>query len=94
MARNSEYRFRSFYIPERVMGAIQRYIEEGCPPGHFLTAVICNDLQEACGRADDENLANLPAYVSYFYNKAPASCWGSPQKMAAWIERWGKPEEP
>jgi hypothetical protein len=78
------YTFRDFYIPDRMMGGIQRWIDNRIPPGDFLTAVICNDLRKACGRADDENLRNLPAYVGYFYNEAPSTCWGSPEKFAAW----------
>ena len=80
------YNFRGFYIPARMGGSIMRYIENGILPGDFLSAVIRNDLREACGRADDENMANLPAYVAYFYNEAPSPCWGSDKKMTAWIK--------
>jgi len=57
------YRFRDWYIPQRMMDAIDRYINQGIQPGHFLTGVICNDLKEAISRADDENMTNQPAYV-------------------------------
>lgn len=80
------YRFNKFYIPERMMGGIKRYIEQGIKPGSFLCAVIHNDLREACGMADDENVMNLPAYVAYFYNEAPSQCWGSPEHMQQWID--------
>jgi hypothetical protein len=79
------YDFGAFYIPERMMGSIQRYVELGIPPGDFLTAIICNDLREAVGRADDENMANIPAFVSYFYNEVPSQCWGSRENMDAWM---------
>lgn len=82
------YKFGEFYIPERMMGGLARYIAQGIPPGDFLSAVICNDLKEAIGRADDENIRNLPAYVSYLYNKAPSRCWGSSEKMRAWMTRF------
>lgn len=78
------YTFRDWYIPERMMGGIRRWIENGIPPGHFLGAVLANDLAEACGRADDESLANLPAYVAYLYNEAPSACHGSPIAVRAW----------
>lgn len=81
------YTFRKWHIPEHMMGAIERYVEHGFGPGHFLTAVIHNNLKEACARADDENIENLPAYVAYFYNELPAACWGSPETMCAWIEK-------
>jgi hypothetical protein len=85
MNETSGYTFRQWYIPERMMDGINLYVEHGIPPGDFLCAVITNDLSEACGRADDENIDNLPAYVAYFYNEAPSLCWGSVEKMQAWI---------
>lgn len=81
----SEYRFYVFYIPERMMCGIRNYIDNGYQPGSFLSSVITNNLREACNCADDENLENLPAYISYFYNEAPSVCWGSPELMKAWI---------
>lgn len=78
------YKFREWYIPERMMDGIERYVNEGILPGDFLQAIISNDLREACSRADDENLGQIPAYVAYFYNKVPSPCWGSPEKMKAW----------
>jgi hypothetical protein len=83
------YRFNQFYIPDRMMGAIRRYIEHGIVPGEFLCAVIQNDLRETVGRADEENIANLPAYVAYFYNEAPSLCYGSPNAMRKWVKKQG-----
>lgn len=83
-----------YQIPQRMMPGIRRYIEQGIEPGGFLTAVICNDLKEAVGRADDENLRNLPAFVSYFYNDVPSTCWGSPERFSAWLARFERPEVP
>ena len=80
------YTFRQFYIPERMMGAIIRYIENRIPPGGFLIAVITNNLQQAVARADEENMANIPAYVAYFYNEAPGNCWGSQEKYQDWLK--------
>ena len=80
------YRFRSWHIPARMMPGIQRYIHERIKPGQFLTAVICNNLSDAMGQADDENLNSLPAYASFFHNEAPAPCWGSKKKMKEWLE--------
>lgn len=80
------YEFREFHIRPDMMEAIEAYIKKRRPPGGFLSAVIQNDLSAAMGRADSENLANLQAFVAYFYNEAPADCWGSPAKMKAWLE--------
>ena len=81
----SKFQYRGKAIPERMHGGIRRYLENRIPPGDFLMAVLCNDLKEAYGRADDENIELLPVYVAYFYNEAPAKCWGSPEKVRAWL---------
>ena len=79
------YEFQGFYIPDRMMPGITRYINDRILPGQFLQAIICNDLKAACSRADDENQRNLIAYVGYFHNEAPSQCWGSKKKMMAWV---------
>ena len=76
-------------IPERMIDGLKRYIERGIAPGHFLTAVLTNDLREACRRADDENQRLIFEYIKFLYNYAPAGCWGSPQQFAAWIKQGG-----
>lgn len=81
----SDYTFKGMTIPERMVGGLERYVSDGVRAGSFLTAVICNDLQEAVSRAYEENIHLLPAYVGWLYNHAPASCWGSKEKMDAWI---------
>lgn len=88
----NEY-YRGFYIPERMMGGIRRYVDHGIKPGSFLTAVICNDLVGAAGTADDENIQSLPAYANYFYNEVPGNVWGSKEKMDAWVLKKEKERE-
>lgn len=82
------YQFRQFAIPDHMMAGLARYIEHGSSVGDFLTAVLENDLSEACARADNENLANLPAYAAYLYNEAPPQCHGSREKVRAWIKQF------
>ena len=86
------YYFQQYYIPDRMMSSLERYIKEHIPPGDFLQAVICNDLSEACGRADEENMANLPAYCAYLYNEAPWDCWGNKEKMEGWLAKRNEKE--
>ena len=80
-------------IPARMRGAIVRYYERGLPPGHFLTAVISNDLKEAVNRADNEDVALLKNYVLWFYNYAPVGSWGSAENMQTWLESFDTEEE-
>jgi hypothetical protein len=70
------------------MVGIRHYIELGQPVGDFLRAVICNDLKNAVGHADDVNVHNLPAYCAYLHNHAPSDCHGSPEKYKAWIKEF------
>jgi hypothetical protein len=76
-------------IPPHMQAAIRRYIIEGIQPGDFLTAVITNNLRNAVGKADADNLALLKLYVQWFYNEAPAPCWGSQQNMDEWLKAYG-----
>lgn len=69
-----------------LIGGMQLYIEEGILPGHFLSAVLRNDLFEAVGRADSYNLSLIPNIVKWIWNEAPSQCWGSPEKVRAWID--------
>lgn len=84
---SESYEFRGFTASAHMIDSIDAFVAEGRPVGHFLTAVLSNNLQDAVAHADDQNLANLPAFVGYLYNEVPGSCWGSPVKVAAWYER-------
>ena len=85
----SEIEFHGMRIPDYMAGGLIRYVEDGIPPGDFLTAVIENDLSGAVGRADDANIRNIPAYAFYLYNYAPASSHGSKMAFKAWIKAGG-----
>lgn len=80
------YQFHKWVIPDYMLAGLERYVDEHCGVGHFLTAVLENNLKEAVNRADDHNLDNLPAYVHYLYNEVVARCWGSPERVKKWLE--------
>lgn len=67
------------------LSSLLKYVEQRIPPGSFLMAVLCNNLAEACGRADLQNRRRLFEYVQYLYNDAPSACWGSKEKVDAWL---------
>ena len=81
---SKEYEFFGFTIPGYMMDDLEAYIETGRGVGHFLTAVLENNLMKALDHADIHNRANLPAYGGYLYNKAPGGCYGSPELVKAW----------
>lgn len=74
-------------LTEDDLAPLKMYIEDGIEPGGFLSAVLQNNLCEAAGRADLYNRRRLFEYVQWLYNDAPANCWGSPEKVQAYLER-------
>ena len=76
-------------LPARMADAMVRYVINGIPPGHFLTAVLENNLMGALGRADDENRHLLYEYAVFLRNYAPLGCYGSPAAVRDWIDSGG-----
>lgn len=74
-------------IPIDVEQSLDRYVENYCPTGGFLRAVLENDLVGAFGKADIQNTNALKAIVTYVYNNIPADSWGSPEKVKKWLSR-------
>ena len=72
-------------VPHYMHGGIIRFYENRIPPGGFLSAVIDNDLREACVRADDTNRHCLFDYMMWFYNHAPSGTWGYQGAVNDWI---------
>lgn len=73
-------------IPPHMRAALLRYTKDHIEPGSFLRAVLENNLKEAVARADGINRHRLIDYVTYLYNEAPSACWGSPEKVQAWLD--------
>jgi hypothetical protein len=81
----SEAREHADMLPRDLRAGLLRYVTNGVRPGHFLCAVLDNDLTEAVGHADsEERLAQLKAVVSWLFNYTPSTCWGSKAKRLAW----------
>lgn len=78
------YEHLGYYLPERTQEALDKWAQQGIPPGGFLRAVLEDSLSKAMGKADKENMANMPAICAYVYNRIPAACWGSEEKVMLW----------
>lgn len=76
-------------LPLHMRDAVLLYIEHGYMPGSFLTALLSNDLKETFARADDVNQRAVRDYVQYLYSFAPGGCWGSPERVQAWVAKGG-----
>lgn len=76
---------QAYQIPDSLHGGLVRYLVDGIRPGSFLCAVLENDLLEAVTRANPpENFEALPALVRFLFNEAPATSYGSAEKVAIW----------
>lgn len=76
-------------LPFHMQATVRLWIERAIPPGSFLTAVLCNDLFEALGRADEVNANALKNYAIYFYSFAPSGCYGSTERFSEWAKSGG-----
>jgi|TARA_Y100000310_G_C20558322_1_gene751703 hypothetical protein len=69
---------------EFLCSSLKSWVEHGVQPGHFVTAVLTNNLFEAIARADSNNVKILQDIVQWVYSNAPSDCWGSVEKMKEW----------
>lgn len=79
------FKYGQYNIPGHMKESINRFAQEHRPVGGFLTAVLENDLKEACGRADEGNQKLLFEYCRLLYMEVPSDCWGSPEKVKDWL---------
>ena len=84
------YTFNSWHIRETILKALRDYVERGVPLGDFLRCVVSNDFVEACARADQGNLENLPAFAAWLYNECPRDAWGSDDRYVGWVGKHAK----
>ena len=74
-------------LPERYRGGMKRYIEEHILPGNFLQAMLENDLYRMIVHVDPDMVCELRHIYLWIYNEAPGICWGSPEKVMAWVKK-------
>lgn len=71
--------------PERFREGLERFVLERIKPGHFLMAVLENNLVNAINRADLQSQRELVPLVTFIYNEIPSECWGSRDKVHRWL---------
>lgn len=72
-------------VAPNLHAGLRRYFDQRIPTGDFLAAVLRNDLCDAVGRA--AHLGDLHGLILWLYHYTPPACWGSPEKVAAWLKR-------
>jgi len=76
-------------IPAHMREGVRLYVEQRVKPGGFLMAVLENNFTEAVGRADETNIRYLKQWAELLYWELPSICWGSPEKVQAWLGERG-----
>ena len=79
-------------IRHQIRDSIDNYVAHGWVPGDYLLAILSNDLFGAMGRADEQSKYEIFHACSYIYNHIPSKCWGSREKVAAWVEHHNNKE--
>ena len=69
-----------------MVAGIKRYVENRIRPGHFLTALLSNDLSGTFNRADGTNEPLIRDWVVWVYNEMPFHMVGSREKVEAWLD--------
>lgn len=80
------HQFKGQRVPGYMHDGLIGYLHDGIRPGEFLLAVLCGDLFKAYQYADEENLQNIGAYVSFLYSHADPRCFGSKEKVTKWLD--------
>jgi len=70
---------------QSMVPGIKRYVENRIRPGHFLTALLSNDLTGTFNRADGTNEPLIREWVRWVYNEMPFPMVGSREKVEAWL---------
>lgn len=73
-------------VRPEILAALVRYGKEAKPVGHFLQAVLANDLVDAITRADHMNLPVIRDIVLFAQNELPAECHGSRAAYQRWLQ--------
>ena len=71
-------------IPEYLLESLYLYIYKGRVVCRFLEAVICNNLVDAFGQADDYNISIMRSYAHFAYHEMPLSSRGSQKAYLEW----------
>ena len=74
-------------LPFSLRDGMKRYLEHGIIPGHFLTAVLENNLFDAVMRADSTNLSLIPDIIKWIHWEIPAEACGSKAIVKAWTDK-------
>lgn len=76
-------------VPRHLIPGLMDYIHNGVPTGSFLNAVLTNNLRMSVLNADNESRKGIVELVQFMWGEAPAKCWGSEERVRAWLDHGG-----
>ena len=74
-------------VPGQLHDGLVRYLVHRIRPGHFLSAILASDMQEAMRRADPDCQRGLGALLLFLLWVAPANSWGSYEALESWLDK-------
>lgn len=89
MERNYRDGLLNTHCPDHMHEGMMRYLMDGEEGGHFMQALLSNNLMAAFGRADYTNAAHMKDWCLFLYNYAPSDSYGSPERHDAWVASGG-----
>jgi hypothetical protein len=72
-------------VPAPLHDGLLEYFAARRPVGSFLTAVLANDLSQACMRVDHDNRYYLVEIARFLVFYVPSTAWGSAAAVDAWL---------
>ena len=76
-----------YLVPKNLRKNLYLYFSKHILPGRFLTACLENNLEEALSYASERSWDYIYNTVSFLYNAAPCTAWGSIKKVAEWCSK-------
>ncbi|MFA6132588.1 MAG: hypothetical protein WC869_01075 [Phycisphaerae bacterium] len=83
LAENLAFTGRYTAIPECTKHGLREWVLHAQTPGHFVEAVLCNDMYAAMDRADQDNQDALLLIMTWMKWKCPTEAWLCPSRRRA-----------
>jgi hypothetical protein len=76
-------------IPQELHGPFQRYIDDGLPPGAFVTSILVGDLFGAVNTANETMRPFIGAAAQFVLLYAPGDSFGTATRVQRWTATGG-----
>lgn len=78
------------WVPMHLRDGFTRYVVQGIPTGSGMRSILEDrPLSDVLPHLDETAEQHVGSIYRFLYNAAPGECFGSPEKVKAWIARGG-----